>query len=1137
MAAVTLKDLMDPLTKIEAAAQSTNEKLDALIAVSTGGGGGGDFTKEVVNQLEKQTDLLRVIANSGSDSSNSNQVGLLIDEAFAQTQLLSAIEANTSRNPLGGMFSKKGGKAKKSNAGATLEDLGLGAKLTAKAMMLWLLVPKKALSKFKGFVTSTLDSFESVKPKRVEAGAKAVSLVSAAAMISAKAMMKWLFVPEKAVDKFTNYIIKLDKALSKTQPKNAKKGAKALGAMGDSIMKFSKALALSAILLIPGMLAIPFLILSMTVVGGAIALLGGKKLSQRIGRGARTLDKVGDALKSFAIGIGLFALSTMFIILAPPILIGMVASLVLIPGAIAILGGKKMSKRIRRGALGLAILGVALIPFALGLAIFSMATKGNGIGDVLIQGATILAIGASAALVGKFGISNILQGALALAVNGLGLMVFSLGYVPFAKATKGLGLGDVLVQSGILIAIGGIMALAGLAVAATAGAALLGPALYAAAGLALQELAPGLLDMKKVDYSKKDAENLSFTLGAVAAAFSGVDPEAGFLSNVGNVFSRVVQSGTGVAAAAMYGAAGLALQELSVGLTKFKAVGFTEADSQELAVALGSVSGAFAQAGGEPASPGGLFGAVFGNTFSPNATERGIDSVMDSGKALAEITKGLAAFLDLKKKYKLDAAAFQEGGFLAVSIADTLGFLSKAFASIGGMETEDSWGPFKWDENKVEKGIDAVKGSGRALSDITGGLKAFLDLQKNYGLTTESFQEGGFLATAVKDTLGFVSKAFGTIGGMEVEDGWGPFSWDENVVEKGVDAVKGAGQELTNIATGLKTFQELVEKEIDFKPGGKLANAVTNSLSFVSTAFSAIGGMEETDGWFIFSWDENSVEKGIDAVKGAGAELSNIANGLKAFADMSTTVDFSKKGKLATAVKNALSFVGSAFMKIGGMEETDGNWLFSWDENLVQKGIENVDGAGTALTDIAKGLQSFADLENPAAIAQSIETIFTSIGDTFVKYYKDPTFRNDLDHMQGFITELSTYAQDGSLAKAATDIQSISNAVNSIDSMKADSFAKLFKGAGELSSNAKAYQQLAEAVEEIKDIMSGQGESFGESVGRSISDVFGGGDDKKKESGGMGKTLARMNSTLGRLNSTMGQLPASIQSIKIIVED
>ena len=1139
MAVVTLKDLMDPLSKIEAAAQSTNEKLDALIAVSTGGSGGGDFTKEVVNQLEKQTDLLRVIASSGGNSSNANQVGLLIDQGFAQTELLTAIEANTSRNPLGGMFSKKGGKAKQSNAGATLNDLGIGAKLTAKAMMLWLLVPKKALGKFKGFVTSTLESFESVKPKKVEAGAKAVSLVSASAMISAKAMMKWLFVPEKAVDKFTNYIVKLDKALSKTQPKNAKKGAEALGAMGDSIMKFSKALALSAVLLIPGMLAIPFLILSMTVVGGAVALLGGKKLSQRISRGARTLDKVGDALKSFAIGIGLFALSTMFIILAPAILIGMVASLVLIPGAISLIGSKKRSKKIRRGALSLTLTGLALIPFAIGLIYFSAATKGMGIGDVLIQGAVILAIGGAAALVGKFGMSNILMGALAMAVNGLGLMVFSLGYTPFAEATKGLGLGDVLVQSGILIAIGGIMALAGLAVGATAGAALLGPVLYGAAGLALQELAPGLLAMKKVDYSKKDAEDLSFTLGAVAAAFSGVDPEAGFLSNIGNVFSRVVQSGAGVAAAAMYGAAGLALQELSKGLTKFKAVGFDEQDSKELAIALGSVSGAFAQAGGEPASPGGLFGAVFGNTFSPNATERGIDSVMDSGKALSEITKGLAAFLDLKKKYKLDASAFQEGGFLAVSIADTLGFLSKAFATIGGMEEEDGWGPFSWDENKVEKGIDAVKGSGRALSDITSGLKAFLDLQKEYGLTTESFQEGGYLQVAVADSLGFVSKAFGTIGGDKYEesDSWGPFSWDENKVEKGVDAVKGAGKELTNIASGLKTFQELVEKQIDFSPGGKLGKAVSNSLSFVSTAFSAIGEKEKTDGWFIFTWDENTVEKGIQAVKGAGGELNNIANGLKTFADMSDTVDFGKKGKLAKAVTNALSFVGSAFMRIGGMEETDGNWLFSWDENKVQKGIENVDGAGAALTDIAAGLQSFADLENPGAIAQGIESMFTSIGDTFAKYYKDPVFRTDLDHMQGFITELSTYAQDGSLAKAATDIQSISNAVNSIDSMKADSFAKLFKGAGELSSNAKAYQQLADAVEEIKDIMSSQGESFGDSVGRSISDVFGGGGGEKKESGGMGKTLARMNSTLGRLNSTMGQLPASIQSIKIVVED
>ncbi len=1055
MAAVTLKDLMDPLTKIEKSAEQTNAKLDALIEMQTAGSGGGGLEQAIVDQLSAQTTLLQLIEKN-------TQGGTGLSNLFSRS---------------------KPDKKAAATAGETLNLLGVGAKSTATGMLLWMLVPKKTITKFTMFVQ---DSFE---------------------------------------------------ALANSDAKKAKEGIEVLDLMGGAILKFSKALALSALLLIPGMLAMPFLLASIVVMGGAMALLGA--MGKRINKGSKTLDRMGDAIKSFGIGLALFAVSTMFILLVPQVLIGMVASLILIGGAVALLGGKKMSKRIRKGSLSLLIMGVALIPFSLGVLAFSFATKGATFMDVLIQGATILAIGGATALVGKMGISNILQGALALVVNGLGLLVFSLGYTPFAEATKGMTLGDIGVQSLALLAVGGIMALAGLAVAASAGTVLLGPALYAAAGLALLELAPGLKAMKDVSFKEADAKDLSFTLGAVAAAFSGVDPEAGFMKNVGNVFSRIGQSIGGGGAAAMYIGAGKALQSLSIGLTKFKAINFTQEDSEDLAIALGSVSGAFAQAGGEPASPGGLFGAVFGNTFSPNATERGIDSVMDSGKALSSVVEGLAAFLDLRKKYKLDAKAFEEDGFLNVAITDTLGFLSKAFATIGGMEVQDGWGPFSWDENLVEKGIDAVRGSGNALTDITTGLKSFLDLQIEYGLTSESFADGGYLQVAVKDTLGFVSKAFATIGGMETEDSWGPFSWDENSVEKGVDAVKGAGKELTNIATGLKTFQELVEKDIDFSPGGKLGMAVSNSLSFVSTAFSAIGGMEEEDGWFIFSWDENTVEKGIDAVKGAGSELSNIANGLKTFADMSATVDFSKKGKLATAVKNALSFVGSAFMKIGGMEETDSNWLFSWDENLVQKGIENVDGAGAALTDIAAGLQSFADLENPGAIAQGIESIFTSIGDTFAKYYKDTTFRTDLDHMQGFITELSTYAKDGSLAKAATDIQSISNAVNSIDSMKAESFANLFKGAGDLSSNRRAYAQLADAVEEIRDILGSQGSSIGDAVGGAISNAFGGGggDDKKKGGDGMNRTLQKMNATMGRLQSTMGQLPASIQSIKIVVED
>ena len=140
--------------------------------------------------------------------------------------------------------------------------------------------------------------------------------------------------------------------------------------------------------------------------------------------------------------------------------------------------------------------------------------------------------------------------------------------------------------------------------------------------------------------------------------------------------------------------------------------------------------------------------------------------------------------------------------------------------------------------------------------------------------------------------------------------------------------------------------------------------------------------------------------------------------------------------------------------------------------------------------------------------------------------------------MQGFITELSTYAQDGSLAKAATDMESIASAVNSIDAHKADSFANLFKGAGELSSNRRAYMQLADAVEDIRDILDNQGTSIGGAIGGALDRALGGGEEKKKTDGpSIGNTLRKMNTTLSGLSNTMSQLPASIQSIKIVLDE
>jgi len=390
--------------------------------------------------------------------------------------------------------------------------------------------------------------------------------------------------------------------------------------------------------------------------------------------------------------------------------------------------------------------------------------------------------------------------------------------------------------------------------------------------------------------------------------------------------------------------------------------------------------------------------------------------------------------------------------------------------------------------------------------------------------------EGGFLYTAVTDSLGFISKAFATIGGEETEDSWGPFRWDENKVEKGIDAVSGAGKELMNIAEGLSKFQELVKAKVDFSKGGALEQAVTNSLTFVGDAFAVIGGKEEEDGWFIFSWDENLVEKGVDAVQGAGEELMNIATGLETFQKLiDQKVDWDK---LKTSIVNSVTFVGDAFSAVGGMKETDSSFfgLITWDENLVEEGIDAVKGAGEELINIAKGIEAFAGIKNPAKVAKSISSIFNNIADTFQNLYNPEDTRSRMSHFRVWITNLTDAAKDNSLAKAADDMQELVNAINSTDIYKAEALGNLFKGAGELSKNRRAYNHLYRAVEDIRDLLA-------ETRGGGNAPAGGGGEGTPQTDSGNSAAFTKLNSTLSRLNSTMSSLPAAIQSIKIEIPD
>jgi hypothetical protein len=959
MAAVTLKDLMDPLSKIEAAANQTNEKLDSLIAVSTGSSGGSGM--DIMGELQKQTQLLQVIAGI-SDETERNTGKSLFQTIASGLQIRALVKSlrQNRANKKRGIASGGGDDNAKANA-SVLTALGIGSIKTAMGMTLWALVPKKG------------------------------------------------------VNKFTEFLDKTFKKLAEVDNKKARKGIENLEMMGGAIFKFAKGLALATPLLLIGMLGIPVLYITSILVAPLFMLLGSQY--KRIRRGAKAMDKMGDGLRSFGIGMAIFGLATLFIVMQPKILLGMVASIVLVGGAVALLGGKRMAKRVRRGAGNLSLLGLGVAVFGLGYAVFAASfpkgvglmdvavqgaaiiavggaagllgkfdlktilkgaaavaafglalipfvkgyedyadvTKGMSLKDVLVQGAAILAIGIAIAVVGKFGIMNMAMGALSMALIGAALAIFNFGYVPFAQTTRGMGIEDVGVQLAILAGIGTAMGVAGVAVAASGGTAMLGPALFAAAGGALLALAPGLQAMRDLKYTTEDGIALATTLGAVAMAFAGTateeGEEGGVWSSIKGAFSRVGESGAGLAAAAMYGAAGLALQSLAKGLTAFKDIKFTKTDSTDLALALGSVSAAFAQAGGEASPPGGLLGDVFGNAFSPNAVENGIDSVMDAGEALTSIAAGLNAFQGLKDPVGL-----------ANKIGLVVGSVGKAFASIGGADMEEKDG-------------------------------------------------GSFLG----------------------------FTWDENVIEKGIESIMDAGEALTGIAEGLNKFQGLVNPK-------ETAGKIKDVLSLVGGAFAAIGGQEEKDGG---------------------------------------------------------SFLG-----------------FTWDENVIAKGIDAVDGAGKSLTDIATGLNGFANID-ATKVSSSIGTFLTSISTTFKELYeKNANISEQLGDFSSFIVTLGDVAKKGYLDKAAEGISKIADSINKIDIDKTIAFGELFRSSAKLQDDDDAYDALAQAVEDIRDILKSGGTAAASNAGGT------GGSTGGSSSGGN----ASLNITLRSLNRAIDSLPRKIST-------
>ena len=274
----------------------------------------------------------------------------------------------------------------------------------------------------------------------------------------------------------------------------------------------------------------------------------------------------------------------------------------------------------------------------------------------------------------------------------------------------------------------------------------------------------------------------------------------GFFKSIGGAITGTIDAGAMAAAAVGFGAAGMALTKLSVGLKDYQKLDWTSDQSLQLSTVLTGITGAFAAAGGEAATPTGIFGAVFGNAFSPNATKKGISSVMGAGKALTSIAEGLTEFQKLVDS-KVDFTVLGE------AISTTVGFVQRAFAAVAEEGNVDAGGffgsLFGIKKNKVAEGLDAVQGAGSALTGIAEGLTAFQTL-------VESKVDFDAVGAAISKSVGFVQEAFAAVadeGNVKAGGFWGSLlGIEKNKVQEGIQSVQGAGSELEKIANALSTF-------------------------------------------------------------------------------------------------------------------------------------------------------------------------------------------------------------------------------------------------------------------------------------------------------------------------------------------
>jgi hypothetical protein len=789
---------------------------------------------------------------------------------------------------------------------------------------------------------------------------------------------------------------------------------KELSSIGGNVGKFAVkvALAIPAFLLIKPFTGLIIETISSIVKGIPKGIK--EKDVERAEMVSSSLSGIASGILKFA---GIMLLATPLMLLAVPGTLLFGATVKLMGWAMTSLADKK--KDIRDGSAVLNKMSLSVLAFAgsvaLSAMIMSTVTSDSSLGLL----ALFTIAGASALVfeqVGKHS-KDIKKGTISMLAVSAGLSVFALAASFASNQIEDVGIASL-----------GMLMLGVVGIGAT----------FALVGAYSGNMVKGALSMLAV--------SASLAIFGLAASFAAKEMEDVGLASLGTLVLGVLGIGT------VFALAGMVWDKIALGALSMGLAGLSMMLIAPQIAALASVYEENPNALWQ--IPAGLLGigTVFAMAGIPAVAPfiaLGAGALGLAGLALWGIGKGVGAFMDA-----ISGADADTGDTIESVLKGVITGFGKGFSELSVVEALTL--PLK---------IPMVALMGGALALLGMGLGKYKSASAGWDDDDTSI---------LGNTIGGISKAFALAGSSEGMSKLFGFNVGKNDSERGIDATMKMGNNLIKLAKGIQAWKDLSLSEEETQ---EISDNISRVLNFIPAIFADIGARERGSSNQMdilgvkigVPFSSTDTELGISATKKMGSTLSNLANGIRAWKDMSLKPE--EVQAIASNIEKVLGVIPALFATIGARDNgTTGDMSFfgltfanPFSKGDTEKGIASTMEMGKNLKELADGVLAWKDFDPKSIpiIKSNIEGILTTIPSIFATIGKD-----DRD------TEGIWWWSEGDVAKGidlvsgmSKPLTSIAQLMNSFKDIKDPSEHGLSVGMGIKSM----LQNVGEGIANIED--------------------------------------------------------------------